>query len=287
MGNLSKQAYKRRKLILKWRRFLGLCVSCGAEAYSNPLCGRCRDRQTEKQRASRERRKGKNLCRECGKVEVKKGQWRCDACLIKKYGENVCKTSGCNNTVGRNKRLCDDCEAAGQSCNIYFRKCGVCETLFTTQTPFQQYCSPYCVRESQLVKPIKRVCVICGIVYEFHRGENFDNSCSIECRKEAKRRIKRIHKQKRRAITKGAKCVERVSVIELFYRDGSRCQLCWKKLNLKRKVPHPMAVTIDHIVPLSKGGEHSYKNTQLACFMCNALKGAGTWPGGEQLRMFG
>jgi len=35
------------------------------------------------------------------------------------------------------------------------------------------------------------------------------------------------------------------------------------------------------------GGEHSYKNVQLACFMCNCKKGNRVIDGGEQLRMFG
>ncbi len=48
-----------------------------------------------------------------------------------------------------------------------------------------------------------------------------------------------------------------------------------------------MAGTIDHIIPLSQGGEHSYKNTQLACFECNCKKGDRGIPGGEQLRTFG
>jgi 5-methylcytosine-specific restriction endonuclease McrA len=33
-----------------------------------------------------------------------------------------------------------------------------------------------------------------------------------------------------------------------------------------------MSATIDHIKPLSKGGEHSYANTALAHYGCNARK---------------
>ena len=81
--------------------------------------------------------------------------------------------------------------------------------------------------------------------------------------------------------------IETVNIGVLFNRDGERCQICHRKLNLKREVPHPLAATIDHIIPLSLGGEHSYKNTQLSCFMCNSLKGCGVLGQGEQLRMFG
>lgn len=32
--------------------------------------------------------------------------------------------------------------------------------------------------------------------------------------------------------------------------------------------------SVDHIVPLAKGGLHSWDNVQLAHFKCNTLKGA-------------
>ena len=83
----------------------------------------------------------------------------------------------------------------------------------------------------------------------------------------------------------GGKYIETVEVSKLFFRDGGHCKLCGKKLNLKRKVPHPLAITIDHIIPVSKGGEHSYRNTQLACFMCNSKRGDSYPEQGVQLRM--
>lgn len=32
------------------------------------------------------------------------------------------------------------------------------------------------------------------------------------------------------------------------------------------------APELDHIIPLSRGGSHTYKNTQLSCRSCNQLK---------------
>jgi len=52
-------------------------------------------------------------------------------------------------------------------------------------------------------------------------------------------------------------------------------------------VPHPKAPTIDHVIPLSKGGTHEPANVQLAHYYCNSIKADGAWGAGEQLAMLG
>jgi 5-methylcytosine-specific restriction endonuclease McrA len=47
----------------------------------------------------------------------------------------------------------------------------------------------------------------------------------------------------------------------VFARDGHRCQYCGAQ-----------AENIDHIVPRSKGGLHSWENVVAACRRCNARK---------------
>lgn len=49
-------------------------------------------------------------------------------------------------------------------------------------------------------------------------------------------------------------------------------------------VPHPKAPTIDHVVPVSEGGDDTRTNVQLACFRCNSAKGA---RGSQQLALIG
>jgi len=73
---------------------------------------------------------------------------------------------------------------------------------------------------------------------------------------------------------------------EILERDDYICQLCGKKTRPDFKNPsHPLYPNVDHIVPLSKGGEHTRKNTQCLCYRCNTQKhNTGT---GDQLRMFG
>ena len=76
--------------------------------------------------------------------------------------------------------------------------------------------------------------------------------------------------------------VEDVWRSKVYERDGWKCQLCGKALKRDAVVPHPKAPTLDHIIPLSKGGTHEYANVQAAHFICNSIKSDG---GTDQLRL--
>lgn len=101
--------------------------------------------------------------------------------------------------------------------------------------------------------------------------------CSADCHRKSSNRRK---SEARRARTYGSfgSAVDRIKVFE---SDGYRCHLCGKKTDKRRAVPHPKAPTVDHIVPLSRGGVHEPSNCRTACFSCNVLKG--NRGGGEQL----
>lgn len=79
--------------------------------------------------------------------------------------------------------------------------------------------------------------------------------------------------------------VERIDPGVVMDRDGWRCHLCDRKIPKNRKAPHPLSASIDHIVPLSLGGEHSYRNVAAAHLGCNQAKR--TDAVGEQLRLIG
>lgn len=52
----------------------------------------------------------------------------------------------------------------------------------------------------------------------------------------------------------------------LFRRDHHTCQYCGKKMRGEE-------LTIDHVIPRSKGGRSSWENCVLACVACNVRKG--------------
>ena len=55
--------------------------------------------------------------------------------------------------------------------------------------------------------------------------------------------------------------------------QNNRCRLCGVEMDTENShVATPTACTLDHIVPLSHGGAHSFENTQALCWTCNMTK---------------
>lgn len=91
--------------------------------------------------------------------------------------------------------------------------------------------------------------------------------------------------KRRRARHLGARTAERFTDREIFERDRWICQICKRKVNKKLRFPHPMSASLDHVVPLVEGGQHTRANTRLAHFRCNcARRDRG---GNEQLALIG
>lgn len=110
-------------------------------------------------------------------------------------------------------------------------------------------------------------CAECGV--QFSPTLPHMTHCSDECRR---KRHWRVWRSVRRSRLKGA-TIETVDPIKVFDRDGWRCHLCSELTDRsKRGSSHPNAPELDHVMPLSKGGEHSYANTACAHRKCNRAK---------------
>jgi 5-methylcytosine-specific restriction endonuclease McrA len=79
--------------------------------------------------------------------------------------------------------------------------------------------------------------------------------------------------------------VEDVDPIRVFEADGYRCYGCNLKCIKGAPNNHPLQPTLDHVIPLSKGGTHEYANIRTMCRQCNVRKG--DRGGGEQLLLIG
>jgi 5-methylcytosine-specific restriction endonuclease McrA len=67
-------------------------------------------------------------------------------------------------------------------------------------------------------------------------------------------------------------CIDRNT---LRRRDGDQCHYCQTTMSFVPNIGRqfrPDLATIDHIVPLSRGGAHDWINVVLACWGCNVSK---------------
>ena len=115
-------------------------------------------------------------------------------------------------------------------------------------------------------------CGRCGAMF-CTRGTHATRYCSAQCRS-------RSANSRRRARERDAFVAE-VNPAKVFAADGYRCHLCGKLCDSTKSVPHPKAATVDHVVPLSRGGFHEPLNCRTAHFRCNYMKRE--HGGGEQL----
>ncbi|WP_165609371.1 HNH endonuclease [Mycobacterium alsense] len=82
---------------------------------------------------------------------------------------------------------------------------------------------------------------------------------------------------RRRTRLKGAERADAGITYEaLRERDGSKCCHCGLEMSfetLKKGEYEPRRATIEHVIPISRGGLHIWDNVALACWECNIRRG--------------
>lgn len=85
--------------------------------------------------------------------------------------------------------------------------------------------------------------------------------------------VRQENRERRRASMKGVYVGPKAPRFKIADRDGWCCGLCGGHIPRVVRHGHPLYLTIDHIIPLAKGGEHSPSNVQAAHATCNYSKG--------------
>jgi len=163
---------------------------------------------------------------------------------------------------------------ASKFSNIIISNCAICNKLYTNKgkSPKRLTCSNICsTKHRSLIqtgkKPKARLfktynCKDCG-------QEVIAKTANVKCDNCFKIQRK-AHKDARRKRLKG-NYSELVKAIKVFERDKWHCKLCGCIVQ-KKNIYAENAAEIDHIVPVSLGGVHTYSNVQTLCRKCNQSK---------------
>lgn len=92
-----------------------------------------------------------------------------------------------------------------------------------------------------------------------------------ECRRAANRARKNREGDKKRAELCGV-AYEPINRRRVYQRDGWTCGICGDSIDPEAKWPDTWCASLDHVVPMSKGGSHTYDNVQAAHHWCNTMK---------------
>ena len=257
------------------------CKSCGAAVgKSKHYCPNCKPVHKRGQHRPKEK-----VCEWCGmafRAECSSARFCSLTCANKANGPK---------TAERNRR-----RRKTFSCSLVWASCLICGKQYIRRGQLRA-CSAVCAdegrRRRRTVVDAKRKtprqfkCEECGVAVETEYGDKRRRFCSGECCSRHNSRVSKPNARAKRRLRKSAGFVASVSKSAIWKRDHGRCQLCGEKIDRRHRAPHPLALSLDHIVPLSKGGTHEPANVQLAHFGCNSRKSDGVGPQGNQLRLLG
>lgn len=218
-----------------------------ALAGSAPLCQNCAQPITRHIRKSRD--SGRCCSRECGFELIRRE--RREARLL------------------REAQVQADRKVARQ------RVCVVCRGAFEGPRN-AMYCSRQCLARRNFIPLPECICKECGGGFKPTYGDKRRNFCSEIC---STRHFKRVAKGVDRAKSYGA-VAEPINPIVVMERDGWVCHICGEEAPRSlRGTMRWNAPELDHIVPLSAGGSHTYGNVACAHRSCNLDKGGSSPPG--------
>ncbi|UYE95861.1 hypothetical protein KNLIENLN_00049 [Sinorhizobium phage NV1.1.1] len=220
---------------------------------------------------------------------AKAPEWACEHCGEKfrrrksskdavRFCSRDCGFAAKANVPWANSAASPEFEERARSLNVSYKVarclCSQCGGRFSSGYISSAYCSAECRRLQYVVANdnldrAPRQCADCGVSFSPEYGSKRRKFCSKEC---GDRHSRRALRKKERARLRGVK-VETVDPIKVFDRDKWTCRICGVKTPRSlRGTYDPRAPELDHVMPLSLGGAHSYLNTQCACRKCNAAK---------------
>lgn len=158
------------------------------------------------------------------------------------------------------------------------KACPNCGSQFTPRaTGAQKFCSKSCgynfhrdrstrqCSEGECARPV-RARGLCSMHYRrWARATGREKAPEWDDRR-------RANYHKRRALKKKLPAAD-IRPLDIYERDSWVCGLCGDGIDPDAAWPDPLSASLDHILPLSKGGHHVPENVQAAHLSCNVRKG--------------
>lgn len=222
----------------------------------------------------------KRFKNKCEGFEYVKGYIGCDKNIIIR-----CKICGCEfeHVAGilrpgrRNVNIqCPECAKNRRIANLIIKK-QLQQTKSSELTEQRKLIKELKAKLKEDSKPIfKHICNECGKEYKNTRRSSM--FCNTECGKKYNNRKKTLRKRVK-AISNG-KVEYGINLTKLIKKDNNTCYICGGKCNsndykLDDKgyfIAGGTYPSVDHVLPIAKGGTHSWDNVRLAHCLCNSLK---------------
>ena len=229
------------------------------------------------------------VCKRCSKSyhttsNSEHSKFCSDKCRIKYYKETVlkereCKRCGKYFKTYKSQYCSHECRNNLGSDKLkqkYIPKpkhiavCINCNKEYKTHRSKSKYCSYECSYEYKVKhKPIhNKKCKECS--KWFSSTNNRLIFCSSVCGKKYRNREKETLRRKR--IKQNGKVDWKISIERLMKRDKNICYLCGDCVDINLDPNHNYYPSIEHVIPVSKGGTHTWDNVKLAHRKCNYLK---------------
>jgi 5-methylcytosine-specific restriction endonuclease McrA len=163
--------------------------------------------------------------------------------------------------------------------------CANCQATFQSSVSNRNYCSKNCrvianknraaSKTASYYKELypdglkRKICEWCGEELIVPAQKTLaSRRYHPECSKEAERARYRIKTTKRRTKSKPS----RLSADNLIREYGANCHICNEPIDLELPRTSRMGLTVDHVIPLSKGGSDELDNLRPAHWICNNRK---------------